>query len=343
MMSLWVVRAGRFGEQEEGALRHGVAAIGWDELSDLSSIKSKESLRELYERLYPGAKKMKAAADVGQLWTFIDRIQTGDLIVLPLKLRAAIAIGRATGPYQYRTDLTPNIHHVRPVEWLSTELPRTKFDQDLLYSFGGFKTVFQVQRNNAEQRVRAIVEGRKPPSSHVTTEDSVLDVEQAARDQITAYINQKFAGHALARLVEAVLQAQGYLTRRSEPGPDGGVDILAGAGPMGFERPRLCAQVKTSQSDVTVLRNLQGAMTTFGADQGLLVSWGGFTRPLLDEARRSFFAVRLWDSGHLLEALLRYWDELPDEVRAELPLKRIWALVLEEEYEPPQATPLVAQ
>ncbi len=84
-MSLWLVRAGRYGEQEESALQHNVAAIGWDDLTDLSSIKSKEELKDLYERVYPGNKKMALANEVGQLWTFINKIQVNDLIVLPIK------------------------------------------------------------------------------------------------------------------------------------------------------------------------------------------------------------------------------------------------------------------
>ena len=99
-MSLWLVRAGRNGEQEEGALEHGVATIGWNELPDLLSIKSREELKALYETVHPGTKKMAIANEVGQVWSFIKRIQPDDLIVLPLKLRSAIAIGKVTGPYQ---------------------------------------------------------------------------------------------------------------------------------------------------------------------------------------------------------------------------------------------------
>ncbi|WP_391558404.1 hypothetical protein [Robertmurraya sp.] len=36
--------------------------------------------------------------------------------------------------------------------------------------------------------------------------------------------------------------------------------------------------------DVTVLRNLQGILKNFDADQGLLVSWGGFNKVVLEEA-----------------------------------------------------------
>jgi len=72
-------------------------------------------------------------------------------------------------------------------------------------------------------------------------------------------------------------------------------------------------------------------MTTFKADEGLLVSWGGFNRPVQQEARLSFFSVRLWDADDLIAAIERTYDRLPKELQAELPLKRVWALVVEEE------------
>ena len=77
------------------------------------------------------------------------------------------------------------------------------------------------------------------------------------------------------------------------------------------------------------LRGLQGSMTNFGAEQGLLVSWGGFTRAVY-EARLNFFKVRLWDSNDLIKAILKNYDNLSDSLQAEL-IKRIWALVIEEE------------
>ncbi|HZA69237.1 MAG TPA: hypothetical protein VE548_06000 [Nitrososphaeraceae archaeon] len=37
-MALWLVRAGSHGEQEQGALEHKVATIGWNEIPDVSKI-----------------------------------------------------------------------------------------------------------------------------------------------------------------------------------------------------------------------------------------------------------------------------------------------------------------
>lgn len=332
-MTLWMVRAGRHGEREQEALEKGFVAIGWDELPDLSKSNSKEELAILYRRLYPNAKKMTVANEVGQLWRFVDSIKTGDLVVLPLKHRSAIAVGKVESEYEYHKDAGDGLHHIRRVRWIKTEIPRSEFDQDLLYSFGAFMTVCQIERNNAEERVNAILKGRQIPKDQQEAQTPELDIEQAAKDQLLKYIDQKFKGHELARLVEAVIQAQGYITSRSTPGPDGGVDILAGAGQMGFDNPRICVQVKSSSSpvDVSTFRNLVGTMQKFKADQGLLVSWGGFNSKVIEESRLSFFSVRLWDSGDLLSEILGHFEKLPDSLKAELPLKRIWALVQEEE------------
>lgn len=71
-------------------------------------------------------------------------------------------------------------------------------------------------------------------------------------------------------------------------------------------------------------------MQAFGAEQGLLVCWGGLNNAVIKEARLGFFKIRLWHAGNLLEAIVRNDDRLPEELQAELPLKRSWVLVLED-------------
>jgi restriction system protein len=332
-MSLWLARAGSHGEQEEGALANNVVTIGWDELPDLSGIKTKEELSELYNRIHPTAKKMEIANYVGQIWRFIHEIQKGDLVTLPLKTQSAIAIGKIESNYEYK-ELANNIKHIRQVKWLKT-IPRSSFDQDILYSLGAFMTVCKIERNDAENRVKKILEGKGNKEGVINPEivEEVIDIEEYAKDQIIKYINANFKGHNLARLVDAILRAQGYITKQSPPGPDGGVDILAASGPLGFDAPRICVQVKSSSSaiDVKVLRELQGVVSKVRASQGLLVSWGGFTTQSLQEARDAFFSIRLWDQGALLDEIFKYYERFDDELKAELPLKRIWGLVIEEE------------
>lgn len=340
-MALWLVRAGKNGEQEEVALEQNVVTIGWSELGDLSAIDDREELWSLFEEIYSSEKKGAVSNKVGQIWSFINRIEKGDMVVLPLKQQAAIAIGRVKGSYEYRTDLSSSSNHTLPVNWIKKDIPHTQFEQDLLYSFGAFMTVCQIKRNQAEARVEKLVQGRNADNhtfkdcidDEELLNDEVLDVEQNAEDQILDYINRKFKGHDLSILVDEILKAEGFVTHPSDPGPDGGVDILVGSGPMGVDTPRICVQVKSSDTpaDVVVFRNLLGTLDTFGANQGLLVSWGGFNRAVLAEARRNFFKVRLWDAGDLVDALQKNYTLLPGGLKAELPLKQIWALVLEDD------------
>ena len=89
-----------------------------------------------------------------------------------------------------------------------------------------------------------------------------MDLEQLGRDSIAKLIIQKVMGHGMARLVEAVLKAQGFTTYRSPEGADKGIDLLAAGGPFGFERPRICVQVKSGDTpaDRPEFTQLIGAM-----------------------------------------------------------------------------------
>lgn len=343
-MAVWVVRAGKHGEREDFTLEHNVIVNGWDEVPDLRQFATRQDLDAFYREIHPDFKPGTIANHVGQLWAFATKIQPGHLAVIPLKTRAAIAVGEVVGPYEFQPDNPPDARHVCPVRWLRTDVPRTAFDQDLLYSFGSLLTVSQVRREHAAERIRAIVEDRPLPQrpvpiDHTDDDNQVPEAEEApldlagySRDQIQSFIGRQFHGHALADLVAAILDAQGYQTFVSPPGPDGGVDIIAGTGAMGFDQPRLCVQVKSGAQPVGVdiLRQLQGVLHDFDAQHGLLVSWGGFRESVYREARRLFFQVRLWDGGTLVDELLACYGRLPEDLRAELPLKRIWTLVQEE-------------
>ncbi|WP_415878494.1 restriction endonuclease [Methylomonas sp. TEB] len=169
------------------------------------------------------------------------------------------------------------------------------------------------------------------PITDEAAEDSNL--EELAHDQIAQLIASRCKGHSLTRLVEAILKAQGYTTYRSPEGADGGADILAGAGPLGFGSPRLCVEVKseTNPIDRPSVDKLLGAVAKFGADEGLFVSWSGFKNNVQKELAASFFRVRLWTQKELLEQLFAHYDRLDDDLKAELPLKRIWTVAVQDE------------
>jgi hypothetical protein len=161
---VWLVRAGRDGENEELALSEGAVVIGWDELPDLGEVASREELREMYERAYPGENPAKVGQGVGQLFKFVRDIQVGDLVILPLKTQPGrVAVGRVTGPYRYRaeSEFASDANHTHPVAWLAKDAPYESFDETMRDAFGLQGTVREVhQPGDAYAHILAVLGGQ---------------------------------------------------------------------------------------------------------------------------------------------------------------------------------------
>lgn len=343
-MAIWLIRAGSHGEYEQKFIQENRVYVTWDGLdADLGKLKQRADLTAAMTERYPNIKPKAIQNWVSQVWPFAHEMKKGDLVVVPLKTQPAIYIGEITGDYHAAHEGPNPFYHWRPVKWIAEAIPRTNFGKDLLFTFGAFMTICRVQRNNAEQRIAAMrTNGWKPETiaaaakagTPVTDADAEgTDLEELAHDQIADLIAARFKGHGLTRLVEAILQAQGYTTYRSPEGADGGADILAGAGPLGFDAPRLCVEVKSESTQIgrETVDKLLGAMKKFNADQGLFVAWGGFKSNVQKELASQFFSLRLWTRKDLLEQLFEQYDRLNEELKAELPLKRVWMVAAQEE------------
>jgi restriction system protein len=346
-MAIWLVRAGSHGEYEQKFIQEGRIYVAWENLNvDLAPLKEWSELIMALGKAYPDAKPKTIQNWTGQIWPFVHEMKMGDLVVLPLKTQPAIQIGQIIDGYHYEKNGPNPFYHWRSVKWLTDPVPRANFGQDLLYTFGAFLTICRVKRNNAETRIAAMQANNWKPESIATivkaqtltdNEEEIqaepVNLEELGLDEIAKLISAHFKGHELTRLVEAILKAQGYTTYRSPAGADGGVDILAGGGPLGFNAPRLCVEVKseTAPIDRSTVDKLLGAISKFGADEGLFVSWSGFKTTVQKELAQSFFKIRLWSQKELLEQLFLNYDKLDEDLRAELPLKRIWTVAAQEE------------
>lgn len=347
MTTAWVVRAGKLGEREAWALDNGYAGTGWYEFPDLTPYASKDALAGLVVTSIPQVKEGAVANYSGQLWALRSRIQVGDLMVLPTKTTKQLAIGRVTGRYEYRKD-EPDAHlrHVIPVRWERTDIPRSAVKQDLLFILGSALTVFAPSRNHAVERLQSLltsgtdpgqVPSLTPPgplggTSVVSDEavdepELVPDIEDQAQSQIQARIAEEFAGHSLSDLVTALLEIEGFVCHTSPPGADGGVDIMAGRGPLGLDSPLLLVQVKSGhQVGSQVMQQLHGAMNQYGADQGLLVSWGGLSKAGQSQMQNARMRVKLWQAPDIIDAVLASYGQLPANITRKLPLKQVWLL-----------------
>ncbi|MEX2487998.1 MAG: restriction endonuclease [Pseudomonadales bacterium] len=340
MTKLWIVRAGKQGERELAAIEQSKLLPGFLEVGDLSTLKDRDAILPHLREVMPDAGHNRLRNFAAQLNQFVNTIQKGDLVVMPRKVTNGVAIGEVTGDYVF--DPNDPYRHSRTVTWKEESVPRDSFKQDLRHSFGAFMTICEIKRNSALDRVRAVLEtGNDPgallgkqgvaPSEPVEeeteAEDYATDIEDIANQQIVSLIKSEFAGHALADLVAEILRIEGYTTKVSSPGPDGGVDILGAGGTLGLGEDRICVQVKSGDGAANhdVVLRLIGSVSNTQAQTGLLVSIGGVNTAAQKELDNNFFKLRLWQMPDLLKALFRAYSELSDETRAKLPLKQLWA------------------
>ncbi len=329
----WTIKGGKIGEYEAESLERGIALLGFTDIPDLSAATSRESVRSIVRTARPQESDRHHNNVIYQLFAFRMLMSKNDIIAMPLKsIPDFVAVGRVLGDYQ-RIEVAGEDRHARPVEWRNLHIERANIRSDLLSSLDVRMTVSRPRAENSTQRLTHIYEYGIDPQIAADLEqlEGAVSyvVAQDPEDAILNHIRTQFPGRELERLVAAVLTADGYTTLQADAGPDGGVDVLAGYGRLGFDHPRLCVQVKawSDRAGAEVIRSTAGTLNRFGADHGLIVSWSGFTKEAKKEARASFFTMRLWDARDLLNAIYRNYDRLPDEIRAQIPLQQVWTLL----------------
>ena len=114
---VYLVRAGRDGEDEDHALENNRTIVGFKEVPSLEKARDYNAVAKLVGGAFQGKKPRTIANFARQLCAFALDMQEGDLVVLPRKLTSQIAIGRVTGPYRYG-QVNTELRHVRPVQWV---------------------------------------------------------------------------------------------------------------------------------------------------------------------------------------------------------------------------------
>ena len=334
----WVIRSGRYGERDEWALGNSCSGGGWRAVPDLTQTASREDVQRTVDEVYAQESAGARTNFVSQLWALRGRIEVGDLLVMPMKTTREVALGRVTSGYTFLADNERGYQHAVRVEW-QRQVPRSAIKQDLLYTLGSALTIFSPTRNNAVARLEHMLATGEDVGSHslqsasarlptprpatitqpdvVDEPESQPDIDVIARDQITGRISEEFSGHSFAHLVAELLRAEGFDAEEAPPGADGGIDITAGRGLLGLESPKLIVQVKTPQIGSEVVSQLNGLVHTHGADYGLLATWAGLTKPARDAVKHQ---------RDIVDALLRNYERLPEDITERVPLRRVWML-----------------
>jgi restriction system protein len=325
-LNAWMVRAegGELIEQFE----KGVVALGWGKVGDLTSIKSKEELRGLYAKAYPDLKPGRAANDIGMLYKFRMVLSTSDRVVSYDPSKREYLVGTVLGDYRFDPATIQGYPHIRSVRWDG------KVSRDLLpvvarNSLGSTLTLFAIDADVwASIQERLSGDGRagvpeallERAELEETREDAVAKAHELIKDQLLRLDDAE-----LEFLAAAMLRAMGYKTRVTPRGPDRGVDVFASPDWLGFQEPRIKAEVKhrpRSSMGSQDLRSFIGGLRD--GERGLYVSTGGFTKEARYEAERSKVPVTLLDLDQLVSTIVAHYESFDSDGRALLPLVRVY-------------------
>jgi len=153
------------------------------------------------------------------------------------------------------------------------------------------------------------------------------EAEENAFAEIKDYVD-KMAPYDFQDLVAALVSAMGYHVRWiAPPGPDQGIDIVAGVDQLGLSDPRVKVQVKhrTSVASVSDVREFLAVLGQ--RDVGIYVSTGGFTKDA-EELARSHETRRLTlvDLEEFLDLWTSNYIKIDETKRRLLPLKAVFYL-----------------
>ena len=118
--------------------------IGWSRLGDLSEITDKESLINLYIEKFPEKNNRERGQDVGQIWSFLDRLKIGDYVVFG---DGSVAhIGQIVSDYYFDTtnqNQDPDYTNNKKVNWLK-DVAYRDLPKDLHKAFYAIRSIFSL-------------------------------------------------------------------------------------------------------------------------------------------------------------------------------------------------------
>jgi len=150
-MDMRLIRAGKYGEHQPRCFADSACHLTRKGTGDrdLHAPEDYNRIKALLAKFYPDEKPKTRSNWVRRIAPFVLDIQPGDWVVMPHKQKPAIAFGEVTKGYDFDPEADQTYRHSGRLKWLNTEMPRTSFDQDLLYPFGAFMAVCRMARTDA--------------------------------------------------------------------------------------------------------------------------------------------------------------------------------------------------
>lgn len=282
-------------------------------------------LKELIQENYPEYTKGQIISSAGQIYRFLIEFKKEDCVMTYNPSERTYSIGEIVSDYKYDEKIC-EYHHVRDVKWLG-KVQRDDLMTSSKNTLGATLTIFDIPKKTRED-LFTLLAGKPINKNDEETEDESLEI---IKDDFLAKSHEFIKDKVLAldweqmqELVAGILRAMGYKTRVSPRGADRGKDIIASPDGLGLENPKILVEVKHRQGSMRSqeIRSFLGGLRA--SDKGLYVSTGGFSKDAKYEAERANVPVTLVDSDMLVELIIQYYDNVDNETKTLVPLKKIY-------------------
>ncbi len=111
----WIYSSGKNSCMWDEFYDAGIMAIGWGEIGDLSTFKTKDDMKEKMRETYHT--NLSYTMTSHATWQFANEMQVGDVIFVKHGLHKVIGHGIVTSEYEFDEDRTDEFKHVRRVNW----------------------------------------------------------------------------------------------------------------------------------------------------------------------------------------------------------------------------------
>jgi len=214
--------------------------------------------------------------------------------------------------------------HVRFVVW-NTRVSRDVLGPAARNSMGSTLTIFNL--DDYLDQISTLAAGMAAPVVEEEEEaPPFYDDVKAMADELIVDLVSRLDPYDFQDLIAAGLRSMGFRAISSPPGPDRGVDVVAYRDSLGFERPRIKAQVKLRSSSTGGPDMRAFVATLRSGDSGLYVSTGDFSSDARLEAEHGLVPVTLLNRDGFIRHLLENYEALDPEFKAKVPLRRVWGL-----------------
>ena len=326
----WMVRAGEGGYLIDTFEREGFVAISWEGAGDFTGVQTLDDARGAIARAYPETPLPAQANAAGVVFKFRQTMRPGDDAVSYDRQRREYLLGKIAGPYRYEPQMDAEYRHRRTATW-EGRVSRDALTQSARNTLGSVLALFEPGVSVLGELRAALAPSSKPapplPQPIPAEEESAQTIRRDLLDKAHEFIKDRILALSpdeMEMLTAAVLRAMGYKTRVTAKGPDRGRDVLASPDGLGFQSPRIVAEVKhrpRTPADPNMIRGLLGGLRD--GDHALFVSTGGFTREAEYEAARSKSPLTLINLDDLASLVTEHYEGFDADGRALVPLTRI--------------------